>query len=210
MTTSTPSAKDRPRCRRPIRLTLRRRSGDAGFGGWLRSSWPRPSPAGWYSGARTPTRARRCARRQGRSLRARTAGRRGRGEERQHRCLSQCARHGDAAQRRHGEAARGRPVDARRLSRRTDRQGGRTAGGDRPAAIRRAADAGRRTNGQGPGASQERADRPRALSDAARAGFDLEAAGRHAGRAGAPIRGRGAVGPGRDRQRQAATHLRDA
>ncbi len=42
--------------------------------------------------------------------------------------------------------------------------------------------------GQGPGAAQERPARSRTLPIAARAGFHLEAAGRHPGGAGSPVR----------------------
>ncbi len=49
--------------------------------------------------------------------------------------------------------------------------------------------------------------RPRALSNAAQAGFDCQPAGRYAGSARAPIRGPGQIRSGRDRQRQAPAHL---
>ena len=149
------------------------------------------------------------ARCQGHGSQPRASRHRGAGAQGHHRRVPQRARHGHAAQSRHRQAARRRPAHEDLFRGRPASQGGTAARRYRPAPVRSAARAGAGTAREGPGAARQCASRPRSLQDAAVAGFDRQAAGRHAGVARAPIPGDAQGRSSRGRPGEAAAHVRE-
>ncbi len=140
--------------------------------------------------------------------RGQRAGGRRRGEHRGRRRAARWPGIGDAHRHGHGAQPHRRPADAAELQGRPVGARGRAAGRDRPARRAGPARHRRRRAGARPGAAEERAGRPRALPDPLQAGFDRQTAARHAGCAGAAIRGDAKSRPRRHRQCAAATGLR--
>src|SRR3989441_8336265 len=133
---------------------------------------------------------------------------RGGGEDRRHQHLPERPRHGDAAQDRDRAEPGGRAADQSPVQRRAAREGRGPPRRDRSAPLPGSARPVRGSDGARSGASRQRPHRPGALSHAVYAGFDRQAAGGHAGGAGAPVRGHGQGRPGPGRQRAPAARLR--
>ena len=135
------------------------------------------------------------------------AGDRDRGQNRRRKRLPRGPWFGHARCHRCGAQPRRRPAHERAVQGRPGGACGRIARGDRPAPLPGPARDGRGPDGPRPGAAQERAHRPRALSRIAAAGLDRQAAVRHAGGARPAVRGHRQDRPGRDRYGQAPADL---